>query len=299
MQRRTTVLSIALILAFFAIGIGIVSRLLFGGHVPLVSGDRVAILPVRGIIESDETFHRQLARYRDDPTVSGFVIEIRSPGGVAGTAQSMYAELARLRDGDDRPVVAWIGEVGASGGYYLALGADSILALPGAVTGSIGVIMEFPNAEELLRKVGLGLEVVKSGEHKDLGPPVRELDEEERRILQQLVDDVHGQFVTAVQANRNLSVARIRELADGRVFSGARAVDLGLVDRTGTLRDAVDVAGRMAGLGENPRTVRPTEGRVGWLDLLRGVERSWLRAFVGGWLERSLRPVPTLRYQWP
>ena len=190
MQRRTTVLSIALLLAFFAIGVGVVSRLLFGGHVPLVSEDRVAVLPVTGIIESDAAFQRQLVRFRDDATIGGFVIEIRSPGGIAGTAQSMYAELVRLRESDDRPVVAWIGEVGASGGYYIALGADSIIALPSAITGSIGVIMEFPNAQELLRKVGVGLEVVKSGEHKDVGPPIRELDEDERRILQELVDDV-------------------------------------------------------------------------------------------------------------
>lgn len=298
MQRRTTVLSIALLLAFFAIGVGIVSRLLFGGHVPLVSAERVAILPVTGILESDATFQRQLARFRDDPAVSAFVIEIRSPGGVAGTAQSMYAELARLRDADERPVVAWIGEVGASGGYYVALGADSILALPGAITGSIGVIMEFPNAQELLRKVGVGLEVVQSGEHKDLGPPVRELSDEERRILQQLVDDVHEQFVSAVEENRDMDRERILELADGRVLSGARAVEAGLVDRTGTLREAVAVAGRMAGLGDEPQTIRPTERRLGWWDLVRGVEESRVRAFLWGVLDRSLT-VPKLRYQWP
>lgn len=298
MQRRTTVLSIALLLAFFAIGVGVISRLLFGGHVPLVSADRVAILPVAGIIESDAAFHRQLARFRDDPTVSAFVIEIRSPGGVAGTAQSMYAELARLRDTDERPIVAWIGEVGASGGYYVALGADSILALPGAITGSIGVIMEFPNAQELMRKVGVGLEVVKSGEHKDLGPPVRELSEDERRIFQELVDDVHEQFVSVVEANRDLDRRQVEELADGRVMSGARAVDVGLVDRTGTLQEAVDVAGRMAGLGESPETIRPTERRIGWWDLLRGVEESRVRAFLRGVLDRSLS-VPKLRYQWP
>ena len=129
MQRRTTVLSIVLLLAFFAIGVGIVSRLLFGGHVPLVSADRVAILPVTGIIESDSDFQGQLERFRDDPSVRAFVVEIRSPGGVAGTTQSIYAELSRLRDTDERPVVAWIGEVGASGGYYVALAADSILTV--------------------------------------------------------------------------------------------------------------------------------------------------------------------------
>ncbi len=298
MHRRTTVLSIALLLAFFAMGAAIVGRLLLGGQVPLVSSGRVAVIPVTGIIESDAFFQRQLAKFRDDETVEGFVIEIRSPGGVAGAAQSMYAELRRVRDEDDRPVIAWIGDVGASGGYYVALAADSILALPGSITGSIGVIIEFPNTEELLRKVGIGLEVVKSGELKDMGSPVRDPTEEERRVLQELVDDVHEQFVSAVHDNRDLTRPRILELADGRVLSGARAVEVGLVDRTATLREAVAVAGRMAGLGDDPRVVRPAERRLGLWDLLRGIEETRLRSLVGGALDRALIG-PRVRYQWP
>jgi protease-4 len=172
---------------------------------------------------------RNLAEFRDDKTVRGFIIEIRSPGGVAGTAQSMYTELARLRDQDDRPVVAWIGEVGASGGYYVALGADSILALPSSITGSIGVIMEFPNAEEFLRKAGVGLEVVKSGDLKDLGSPVRSPTDEERRVLQELVDDVYEQFVGAVSENRRMDRASVVAVADGRVMSGAAGAKTGLL----------------------------------------------------------------------
>jgi len=297
-QRRTTVLSIVLLLAFFAIGAGIVLRLMLGGQFTLVSADRVAVLPVYGVIESDASFIRSLAEFRDDESVRGFVIEIRSPGGVAGTAQSMYSELARLRDEDDRPVVAWIGEIGASGGYYVALGADSILALPSSITGSIGVIMQFPNAEELLRKAGVGLEVVKSGELKDLGSPVRDLTDEERRVLQDLVDDVYGQFVDAVSANRGMDRDSVAALADGRVISGARDADLGLVDRTATLGEALDLVGQMTGLGDNPRTVRPVERRLGFWDILRGVEESRLHSIVRSVLDRSLIG-PRLRYQWP
>lgn len=298
MQRRTTVLSIALILAFFAIGAGVVVRLSLGGQVPLFSADRVAILPVLGVIESDAAFLANLEAFRDDESVRGFVIEIRSPGGVAGTAQSMYAALARLRDEDDRPVVAWIGEVGASGGYYVALGADSILALPSAVTGSIGVIMEFPNAEELLRKAGVGLEVVKRGDLKGLGSPTRDLREDERQVLQQLVDDVYEQFVSAVSENRGMDRESVTALADGRVLSGQRAAELGLVDRTATLREAVDLAGEMAGLGDNPNVVRPTERRLGFWDVVRGVEETRLLSLVRSILDRSL-VGPRLRYQWP
>jgi protease-4 len=297
-QRRTTVLSIALLLAFFAIGAGVVIQLMLGGQVPLVSADRVAILPVYGVIDSDAEFLEQLSRFRDDESVRGFVVEIRSPGGVAGTAQSMYSELSRLREEDDRPVVAWIGEIGASGGYYLALGADSILALPSSITGSIGVIMEFPNAGELLRKAGVDLEVVKSGELKDLGSPVRDLTEQERRVLQDLVDDVYAQFVSAVAENRGMDRDSAVSLADGRVMSGAQAVDAGLVDRTATLSEAVGVVGRMAGLGDRPRSVRPTEKRLGFWDFVRGVEESRLHSLVRGVLDGSWLG-PRLRYQWP
>lgn len=298
MQRRTTVLSIALLLAFFAIGSAVVLRIILGGHAPLMSSDRIAVIPVYGLIESDASFSRDLARFRDDASVRGFVIEIRSPGGTAGSAQSMYAELSRLRDEEDRPVVAWIGEVGASGGYYLALGADSILALPSSITGSIGVIMQFPNAEEFLRKAGVGLEVVKSGDMKDAGSPVRDLTEAERAMVQELVDDVYEQFVSAVIANRGLDADSVRTLADGRVMSGARAADAGLVDRTATLREAVDLAGEMSGIGVNPRTVRPTDERLGLWDVIWGIEESRLHSLVTGVLDRSLMG-PRLRYQWP
>jgi protease-4 len=297
-QRRTTVLSIALLLAFFAIGAVVVVRLMLGGQIPLVSADRVAVLPVTGVIESDAAFMKSLAQFRDDKTVRGFVIEIRSPGGLAGTAQSMYTELARLRDQDDRPVVAWIGEVGASGGYYVALGADSILALPSSITGSIGVIMEFPNAEELLRNAGVGLEVVKSGDLKDLGSPVRDLTDEERSVLQELVDDVYEQFVFAVSENRRMDRESVVALADGRVMSGARAVELGLVDRTATLSETLDLVGRMTGLGDNPRTVRPLERRLGFWDVVRGVEESRLHSLARSVLDRYLIG-PRLRFQWP
>jgi len=297
-QRRTTVLSIVLLLAFFAICSGIVLRLMLGGQFPLVSADRIAVLPVYGVIESDASFMQSLKQFRDDESVRGFVIEIRSPGGVAGTAQSMYSELARLRDEDDRPVVAWIGEIGASGGYYIALGADSILALPSSITGSIGVIMQFPNAEELLRKAGVGLEVVKSGELKDIGSPVRDLTDQERRMLQDLVDDVYEQFVGAVSANRGLDRDSVAALADGRVMSGARAVEVGLLDRTATLGEALDLVGRMTGLGDNPRIVRPVERRLGFWDVMRGVEESRLHSLVRSVLDRALIG-PRLRYQWP
>ena len=297
-QRRSTVLGIVLLLVLFASGAALTLRLLLGGRVPGLTPRRVAILPIVGIIDSERTFVRDLESFREDPSVRAFVLEIRSPGGGVGASQAIHATLSRLRDEDDRPVLAWIGDVGASGGYYVALPADSIFALPGSITGSIGVIMQFPNAGELLRKVGVELEVVKSGALKDLGSPVRELSESERAVLQGLVDDVWEQFVDAVAEGRDMEREAVVPLADGRVFSGEQARELGLVDRIGTLQDAVDAAGRMAGIGERPSVVRPFERRVGLLDLVGGIEESrlagWIRAFASG-----ARAAPRLRYEWP
>jgi protease-4 len=297
-QRRSTVFGIVLLLVLFASGAILTVRLLLGGRVPGLTPRRVAVLPIVGIIDSERTFVRDLETFRDDPSVRAFVLEIRSPGGGVGASQAIHATLTRLRQEDERPVVAWIGDVGASGGYYVALPADSIFALPGSITGSIGVIMQFPNAEELLRKVGVELEVVKSGALKDLGSPVRELSEPEREVLQGLVDDVWEQFVGAVAEGRDMPREEVVPLADGRVFSGEQALELGLVDGIGTLQDAVDAAGRMSGIGDRPHVVRPLERRVGLFDLIGGMEESrvaeWIRLISSG-----ARSAPRIRYEWP
>lgn len=294
--RRTTVWAILGVLLLFGAGAVISMRLLLGGEV-LPAGDRVALLPLRGAIVDEEWFLGELEHFRDDGGVRAFVIEIESPGGAVGASQSIYDALRDLRDGDDRPVIAWMGDVAASGGYYAAMGADSVLALPGTITGSIGVIMEFPNAEELLRNVGLGWEIVKSGEHKDMGNPTHALGAADRAILQALVDDVYGQFVDVVTENRPLGRSEVERLADGRVFSGRQAVELGLVDRLGTLDDAIAVAGRMAGLGEEPRLQHPRERRFGLWDLVWGLTDTEARGLLN-----TLVPMhsgtPRLLYEW-
>lgn len=297
-NRRSSLIGIGLLLLFFAVGAYVSARLLGGEGVPLLEGRRVAVLPLEGPILSDRGFLRDLERYRGQGGVAAFVLEIRSPGGTVGASQAIYRTVRRLREEDERPVVAWIGDVGASGGYYVALAADSIFALPGSLTGSIGVIMEFPNAQELLRKVGVGVEVVQSGEHKDLGSPIRPLSPEDRAVLEALVGDVYGQFVDAVTADRPLERDSVLTLADGRVFSGRQALEVGLIDRIGTLQEAVSAAGRMAGLGDRPSTVRPDERRrPTLLDLVTAVSGVELRG-----LAEAVRGVggssPRLLYEW-
>jgi protease-4 len=244
----------------------------------------------------------ELREYRRDSSIKGYVLVVNSPGGEVAPSQSIYHELTRVRE-EGYPVVAVIGSVGASGAYYAALGADTILAMPGSLIGSIGVLMEFPNFEELLDKVGLRYEVIKSAEHKDLGSPYREVTDEERRLLQGVVDDVYGQFVEAITEARGLSRDSVARVADGRLLSGREAVEYGLIDGEGTLVDAIAMAGNMAGLGPEPRTVIRDVRRVTWLDLMRSLAGRVLGREGGGaligeaLLDEGLRRGPRLLYE--
>jgi len=294
-NSRTT-WAIALILLVFAAGVYLSSRALLGRD-GLFAGSRVAVLPVEGIITSERLVLGHLETFRRDGSVRAFVIEIRSPGGSVGASQSIYREIRKLREMDDRPIVAWMGDIAASGGYYVSLAADSVYALPGTLTGSIGVIMEFPNASELMRKVGVEWEVVKSGEHKNMGSPSRPLSDADREILEGVVLDVWDQFVDAVAENRPIDRADVVTLADGRIFSGEQAMELGLIDGIATLNEAIDAAGRMAGLGERPQTVRPRPRRVRWIDLLLGLTETKARHLLE--ILPSVPSVtPRLLYEW-
>jgi protease-4 len=250
---------------------GVVLSIVYGGRDGAQGfGGRVGVLDVDGVISEDGKLLEQIRRYRRDPSVKAVLIRINSPGGVVGPSQSIYEELRRLGDETDRPIIASIGGVGASGGYYIALAADSIFALPGSITGSIGVVMELPQASVLMDKVGVRVEVVKSSAHKDTGSPFRPMTPEDRAILQELVADVYEQFVEAVVDERELPEAAVRAVADGRVLSGRQALEHRLIDRLGNYHDALETAGRMAGLGADPRVVQPPEERTTLLDLLLG-----------------------------
>lgn len=302
-RTRSSVVAVVVLLAVFAAGTYLATARLLDRPMPLIPGQgRVAILPVKGALatEGSERLLRTLRRYRDDDRVRGIVLEIESPGGTVGASQSLYREVRELREEDDRPVVAWIGDVGASGGYYVGLAADSLYALPGSITGSIGVIMQFPNTRELLRKAGVSVEIVRSGERKGSGSLFRELSESDREVFQTLVDDTYGHFLDAVVDNRSLSRDSARALADGSVYSGERAVRLGLVDGLATRSEAIERAGHMAGLGSSPATVRPEERRLGPLDLLTGEGAEALRDRIVGWLGLSGGELssPRLLYLW-
>jgi protease-4 len=233
-------------------------------------GGRIAILEVNGTIGDDQQFIEDLRDFRKDGSVKGYIVSINSPGGVVAPSQSIYSELQRVRREDKVPVYAVIGSVGASGGYYVALGADSIYAMPGSITGSIGVIMEIPDASGLMQKVGVQMQTVKSAEHKDIGSPFRTMNEGDRALLESLVQDTYSQFVNAVATARKLPVDSVLKIADGRILTGQQAKAAGLIDGLGNMPDVLASIGRRTKLGKDPKTIRPTREKEGLLGTLLG-----------------------------
>jgi protease-4 len=221
-----------------------------------VAADRVAVVAVEGVIADSRRVLEQIERYRTDPSVKALVLRIDSPGGGVAPSQEIYGGVLKFRRTGGKPVVASMGRVAASGGYYIAAAADRVVANPGSITGSIGVIMQLPNVSGLLQKVGVRTIIIKSGEFKDLGGAVRDLTDAERKLLQDLLDDVHAQFIDAVASGRKMDRARVVALADGRVFTGRQAMAAGLVDEMGDLQDAIARAGKLAGLPESPAVIQ-------------------------------------------
>jgi protease-4 len=230
-------------------------------------GPRVAIVELEGIILDVEDIVRELKSHRDNPLVRAVVVRINSPGGVVGPTQELFRAVQHLREAG-KPVVASLGAVAASGGYYVAVAADSIYANPGTLTGSIGVVMQMANLENLMKKVGVDYVVIRSGQFKDVGNISRPMTPEERRVLQALLDDVHRQFIDAVAEGRKLDRGRVVQFADGRVFSGAQAKSLAMIDELGGLEEAINGAAKLAGLDIPPRVILPRR-RFSVMDLLR------------------------------
>ncbi|MBI5643942.1 MAG: signal peptide peptidase SppA [Deltaproteobacteria bacterium] len=217
------------------------------------SRDKVAVIELEGIITDPAEAIQQFQELEDRDDVKAVVLRIDSPGGAVGPSQEIHSEIIKFRK--KKKVVASLGTIAASGGYYAAAATDKIVANPGTITGSIGVIVEFFNAEELLSKLGLKGYVVKSGKYKDVGSPLRKMEAEERALLQSVIDDVNGQFIKAVADGRNMKVEDVAKIADGRIFSGAQARERGLVDELGGLRDAIDISAELAGITGKPEVV--------------------------------------------
>lgn len=243
-------------------------------------GEKIGVIPIDGPISDSLAITSQLVKFTKDKGIKAIILRINSPGGSVGPTQEIYREVQKtIRS---KKVVVSMGEVAASGGYYIAAAANKIVANPGTITGSIGVIMHFVQFKDLLSKIGVDLEVLKSGEFKDVGFPHRKLTERDKELINALIGDIQKQFEEGVARGRNMAMEKVQIIADGRVFSGAQAKELGLVDVLGNFQDAVEIAKKMAGIKGEVTLVYPKKVELGLLDLLlESVAESAARVLQG------------------
>jgi protease-4 len=230
-------------------------------------GERIALIRIEGPIFDSKEAIEEIKKYLKDPTIKAIVLRVDSPGGAVAPSQEIYEEVRRAVA--KKKVVVSMGSVAASGGYYIASPASRIIANPGTLTGSIGVIMEIPNLEGLMNKLGIRTEVVKSGQHKDMASIFRGIKKEEREILQGVLDNVHEQFISAVAEGRKMLREDVKKIANGRIFTGEQALKIGLIDELGNLEDAIKVAARLSGIKGEPVVVTKEE-KFSLVNLLRG-----------------------------
>ena len=268
-SKRHSILIVLIIILVLAGLLGgamvIVMKSLSPSSTPLFS-EKIGVIPVEGTISSSQTVTSQLVEFRKDAGIKAIVLKVNSPGGAIAPSQEIYREIEKTIP--VKKVVVSMGTVAASGGYYIAAAANKIVANPGTITGSIGVIMEFVRVEDLLTKIGVDLEIMKSGEFKDIGSPDRKLTQREREILNAMIMDMQNQFVEAIVRGRGLSLEEVQRIADGRIFSGARARELGLVDVLGNFQDAVEITKELAGIKGDVTLVYAKKRRVDVFDLL-------------------------------
>lgn len=239
---------------------------MLGGRSVVAVGDKIGILEMRGVIVDAQPLIEQISDFLDSDNIKAVVLRIDSPGGGVGPSQEIHAELKRLAE--TKPLVVSMGSVAASGGYYVAVAAEHIFANPGTITGSIGVIMSFPDYQQLMDKVGIKTEVVKSGQFKDIGSSTRDFSASDRQLLQEMINDVHAQFVQAISEGRNMPIDRLQPFVDGRIFTGKQALSAGLIDELGTFKDAISYAAKAAGIGEDPDLVYPKPERRDFIERL-------------------------------
>ena len=236
----------------------------------LQSGPDIGIIEINTPIMDSKQIIEDLNYFHRKSNIAAIVVRLDTPGGGVAASQEVYDKVKKIAVANKKPVIVSMGGVAASGGYYIALGADTIVANPGTATGSIGVIMTYPIIGELMNKVGIQYESIKSAKLKDSGSPFRDLTDEERMYFQTLIDDLHSQFVEVVAEERNISYETAVILANGQAYSGRQAKKNGLIDILGTFEDAVHLASRKAGYDDIPRIVYPPEEKKGLLDVLFG-----------------------------
>lgn len=244
----------------------IVKALLSDGERQFVEKPGIGLVEVKGMILDSRETVRQLRHFLKKDDIKAVVLRVDSPGGVVAPSQEIYEEVKKFAA--KKKIVVSMGSLAASGGYYISAPASMIYANPGTITASIGVIIKLSNIEQLMDKIGIKSTVIKTGKFKDSGSPLRELTAEDRAMFQSVIESTHNQFIKAVASGRKLPEDEVRRIADGRVLSGEQALALKLVDRLGTFQDAIDEAGKLAGIKGEPEVILPPRKKVNYLDLL-------------------------------
>lgn len=269
MTKKTAIIAAVILFSvaiLFTISVKIAATLIGSESSHLLGREGVGLVEVKGmILDSKETI-RQLRYFLKQDSVKAVVLRVDSPGGIVAPSQEIYAEVKKFAA--KKKIIVSMGSLAASGGYYISAPATMIYANPGTITASIGVILRLSNIESLMDKIGIKSHTLKTGKYKDSGSPVRQFSAEDRAMLQSVINNTHQQFVRAVAEGRRLPVEDVRKIADGRILSGEQAMGLKLVDRLGTLQDAIDEAGRQAGISGDPELLLPPKKKVNYLDLL-------------------------------
>ncbi len=222
---------------------------------PLFGGEEVAIVNITGEIYQSKPVIDLLHRYEKRPRVKAIVLRIDSPGGSVASTQEIYEEVNKIREKGEKPIIASLGNVAASGGYYIACGAEKIVANPATLTGSIGVLINILNVEELLSKIGINVKTITSVDYKDIGSTTRELTPDEEKLLIEVIDNIHSQFLRVIEERRGLTPEELTLIADGRIFTGEQALEYQLVDELGNLDDAIEIAADVSGIKGEPRII--------------------------------------------
>ena len=270
----------------------------------LENGGQIAWIKVRGVIAQDNrtspfarpsgasAIAKKIREAGEDKKVKAIVLDINSPGGTVASVQNIYSEILRAKK--NKKVVALFRDVAASGGFYIAMAADKIVAEPGMITGSVGVIMQTSNVEGLFEKIGVTVTPITSGKYKDMGSAFRPMSDAEKAILQDMVDDTYGQFLAAVKAGRpDVKPEDMTEYTDGRIFTGQRAYNLGFIDKLGGEEEALALAGELAGV-KDPKVISQKP------DSLRELIFSFGTSMENQSLAKQLQSLatPSVAYLW-
>ena len=239
---------------------------------------KVGIIEINGTIMDSKKIVDDLNDFNNDDYIKAIIIRLDTPGGAVAPSQEIYNKVKNIAVENKKPIIASMGSVAASGGYYIAIGADKIIANPGTITGSIGVIINFPIAKDIVEKVGFKFNTIKSGKMKDAGSPYREPTDEENIFFQDIVDDLYLQFVTEVSNQRNISMDNLRNISDGRIFTGNKAYELGLIDSIGTFEDALNISKNLANISGEIDLVYPKDEKGKFIKMIFDESRLKLNA---------------------